>query len=107
MSHSEMVERVAKALRRADAENGSEVTGSSQGHGNYYHYLAVATIAAMREPTDAMLSAGDSMMPQIAKGQDITTGYDALQEAWPAMIDAALSDETMTAPTEPKPTTGT
>jgi hypothetical protein len=41
-----------------------------------------------REPTEEMLSAGDSMMPQIAAGEDITTGYDALAEAWPAMIAA-------------------
>jgi hypothetical protein len=41
-----------------------------------------------REPTEAMLEAGDSMMPQIAPGQDITTGYDALKEVWPAMYDA-------------------
>jgi hypothetical protein len=40
------------------------------------------------EPTPEMLSAGDSMMPQIAPGEDITTGYDALVDAWPAMLAA-------------------
>lgn len=52
---------------------------------------ARAAIAAMRDPTATMLSEGDSMMPQIVDGQDITTGYDALKEAWPVMIDAALA----------------
>jgi hypothetical protein len=41
-----------------------------------------------RAPTEAMLAAGDSTMPQIAAGEDVTTGRDALSEAWPAMLDA-------------------
>lgn len=54
--------------------------------------VARTSIEAMREPTEDMLGAGDSKMPEIAKGQDITTGRDALAEAWPAMIDAALKE---------------
>lgn len=61
---------------------------------------ARAALAALREPSETMLSAGDSVMPQIAKGEDITTGYDALKEAWPAMIDAALTEST---PADPIP----
>lgn len=59
----------------------------------YYRQLVQRNdyVRVPREPTEAMLSAGDSTMPQIAPGQDITTGYDALKEAWPAMVDAALS----------------
>lgn len=64
----------AMALKRALAKEG---------------YTIVPT-----EPTDAMLSAGDSMMPQIAAGEDITTGYDALKEAWPAMMNAAALSST-------------
>ena len=41
------------------------------------------------EPTAAMLSAGDSQMPQIAPGQDVTTGYDALPDVWRDMLAAA------------------
>jgi hypothetical protein len=81
---SEMVERVARAMWQADPVS--------------YHLAqeqmeakARLAIAAMRVPTMDMLDAGDSMMPQIAKGQDISTGYDALKDAWPEMIDAALS----------------
>lgn len=57
----------------------------------YYREQGRAAIEAMRKPTDEMLAAGDSMMPQIAKGQDVSTGLDALAEAWPTMIDAALA----------------
>lgn len=64
--------------------------GTDAGQRLYIRTVAELAIYAIREPTAAMLNAGDSVMPQIAAGEDIMTGYDALKEAWPIMIDAAL-----------------
>lgn len=104
----DMVERVARAIFEQELRNHPEpyeITpllpppiwddpGRLSPFGkDCYLRCARAAIEAMREPTEGMLSAGDSMMPQIAKGQDITTGYDALKDAWPAMISAALEQE--------------
>ncbi len=44
--------------------------------------IARNVIKAMREPTEAMLEAGDAGMAK--------AGHDASEFAWPAMIDAAL-----------------
>lgn len=85
----EMIERVAKALYERDG-NENDWAKADGDCRRLYRKCARVAVKAMREPTDAMLSAGDSMMPQIAPGQDITTGHDALKDAWPAMIDAAL-----------------
>ena len=87
MSEYCMIDRVARALLAARER---------RGHGDIdFVDDAYAAIVAMREPTEAMLAAGDSMMPQIAAGEDITTGRDALADAWPAMIDQALADGTV------------
>jgi len=72
----EMVERVARAIlkeeRNLDLELSSDITKQS------YCRYARAAIEAMREPTEAMLAAGD-------KKQDFYSGF-----IWQAMIDAAL-----------------
>lgn len=85
----ELIDRVATVLEEhfwRDDHGGTEA-----GQRLYIRTAAEIAVRAMRVPTEEMLSAGDSMMPQITKGQDIATGYDALKEAWPVMIDAALS----------------
>lgn len=67
---SEMVERVARAIWLSN--HGGNPLPDDDGWRHWIPDARVA-IAAMREPTEAMLSAGDSMMPQIAPG-----AYDPL-----------------------------
>lgn len=88
---SEMVERVARAFYEAQFVNVNRIeweTRSRQGR-NEYMRAARAAIAAMRDPTEAMLEAGPPE-PYMDCG------------VWAKMIDAALADETMTEPTDPK-----
>jgi hypothetical protein len=72
---SEMVERVAKAICRAQTQ-GEEV---------WQAFLpeARAAIGAMRDPTPAMKAAGAKRIPE--------AGYDLAHDAWCTMIDAALT----------------
>ena len=83
---SEMVERVAAALC---VEAGDEPYRDYIGMGNtpmkgwkMHERAARAAIEAMREPTEAMLTAGDTAMIR---------NSDTSADAWPAMIDAALT----------------
>lgn len=85
-----MVERVARAMERyADAGPWS------------YEELARAAIEAMREPTDAMLSATEDV---VTGHDDFACGdgtlylsypdfHDYAVNAWVAMIDAALNEQ--------------
>jgi len=102
---SEMVERVARAICAA---NESEVSGrqaspddvpvSGRGAGQplwkLYEPLARAAIAAMREPTEAMLKAGKVPTREISLGNGTTaTGFGLWggeRSSWQAMIDKAL-----------------
>ncbi|EPR09805.1 hypothetical protein M527_06665 [Sphingobium indicum IP26] len=52
----------------------------------HYRSLAVAAIAAMREPTPAMVDAGAQLCDAAYSGK-------AVHAAWQAMIDAALDGE--------------
>ncbi len=70
---SEMVERVARAM----------LEDSDFKHWIDWESAARAAISAMREPTDAMVSAGLKLV-------DWNLGAD---DAWRAMIDAALPQE--------------
>jgi len=106
---SEMVERVARALLDAPLDNDKVepetvrcmlescyasqidygVSESAKEHVVEIGRIAArAAIEAMREPTEAMLEAGDTAM---------TRNHDTSEDAWPAMIDAALAG-TMIAP---------
>lgn len=87
MSES-MIDRVAKALAKADATSS-------------YKELARAAIEAMREPTDTMLVATEDV---VSGYDDFAVGdgtiylsypgyYDDAIEAWNAMIDAALEED--------------
>ena len=68
-----MIERVARALLDEDR---SAFTS------DYYQRMARAAIAAMREPTPAMLHAGVDFRERNARTERI----------WQAMIDAALNE---------------
>lgn len=73
---SEMVERVARAISKADENDGSIVTWVS------YRRTARAAIEAMREPTESMMEAGEK---HIREGRFSSVN-------WKRMIDAALND---------------
>jgi hypothetical protein len=66
-----MVERVAEALREAYREPETRP----------YIEMARAAIAAMREPTEEMVLAGN---------EKASYDYGAARESWSAMIDEAL-----------------
>lgn len=72
---SEMVERVATAMARAAKDNWDIPPQSEQ----TWRELARAAIEAMREPTEAMLSAGEPWSES-----------NGLWRSWGAMIDEAL-----------------
>lgn len=79
---TDMIEKVARALHQDGVDNPDWKAWVPQ---------ARAAIAAMREPTDEMKSAGDSMMPHFADtAGTFVTGYDVAGEVWTAMADAAL-----------------
>ena len=75
----DMVEKVARAM--AERNNDYDEEGRLQWPA--YVDDARAAIAAMREPTDAMVDAGWQTSDDVV--------WMALKEAWPAMVDAALT----------------
>lgn len=77
---SEMVERVAAALRIQSADESGDPDGEQ-----YWQRQAHAAIAAMREPTEAMYFAALRAMPEIKPGAQHPV------VAWRAMIDTALA----------------
>ena len=78
----DMIERVARSMAEADGWPSLEIARRSCGGENScdFDLCARAAIAAMREPTEEMLTAADLR-------DGICTSYD---ELWKTMIDAAL-----------------
>lgn len=81
---SEMVERVATAIAHADCEwqdtPGAQIMGWSE-------TLARASIAAQREPTQAMVEAGAESIDVDLPDSD---AFQQIRCIWPDMIDEAL-----------------
>ena len=75
---SEMVERVAKAIRAVVATH-DDWDSIGYGAREMYRRDARAAIEAMRTPTPDMCSAGE--------------GYNYPDNTWEAMIDAALAKQ--------------
>lgn len=73
-----MVELVARAINK-------ELTGSEENVNDFRRRLARAAIEAMREPTEAMIDAGENT------GINLWIQFEAVI-AWQAMIDAALAE---------------
>ena len=80
---SEMVERIAIAVCEADGCLWSEATDLDKG---LYRDTARAAIAAMREPTDAMIGQGYGY----AISYEDEGVVESPSEVWRAMIDEAL-----------------
>lgn len=86
---NEMVERIARAMAEeehpaTDWELIDEPYTGDRGalFRDYWRRIARAAIAAMREPTEAMVQAARASAPY---DRDVT-------ETWPLMINAALSE---------------
>ena len=84
---SEMVERVAKAIYEKRNGQGCR-PWSRQPSAHKFPYIedARAAIEAMREPTEAMLTAGDDCCGEYG------CGVWRMREIFTAQIDAALKD---------------
>lgn len=93
---SEMVERVARAICAADDEPWDELGETSEDNApfgysrQWYRGLARAAIAAMREPTEEMIS-GEGVHEHVHWDYSCYVCGGA-QEHWYAMIDAALKE---------------
>lgn len=74
---SEMIERVAKAIR--EEHEISRMKGSDVHFGN----LALAAIKAMRDPTDKMIRAAKHKM-------DMEDAYGGIPNCYGAMIEEAI-----------------
>lgn len=55
--------------------------------------IARAAIAAIREPSEGMVTAGNGSKPYNLVGLCEGTIHPVVQRAWPAMIDALLAEE--------------
>lgn len=95
-----MVERMARAICEASGRNPddplfwNERTGQVIGVAwRGYEWKARAAIAALREPTEAMLADGDSAIPRFEADAETGArmmGREGALECWRTMIDAAL-----------------
>jgi hypothetical protein len=96
---TETVERVARVLKRkiGEAFAAKPLPGSNPEWGDWsatggvldLEELARAVIAAMREPTEAMLSSGEDSLEYTQVCRSLR---DMGAEAWRAMIAAALAE---------------
>ena len=89
----EMVDRVAKALLNHTNSSPGVMTQYDMMSENEARELASVAIAAMREPTEAMVQIG------YAASNAHDHMPDDIRSAWSAMIDAALADGPVTEPT--------
>lgn len=81
---SEMIERVARAMRDADYRHG--VLWEE------YKPLARAAIKAMREPTEAMVEAGINALCDCEAPVPISGRREVVTAIYRAKIDAALEE---------------
>jgi hypothetical protein len=92
---NEMVERVARALYEARWGGGDWDTLAKQRNAEFeiakWMPMALAAIAAMREPTAKMAEAGEDTLTSWDQDDGNRCECDA-KKVWPAMIDAALRD---------------
>lgn len=96
MAEMEMVERVAAAMKKRASEpvaNLPHVNNVLVGSlGDVWAYLAAAAIEATREPTEAMIAAGECVVDNHDDPRD-RLKFCAVAELWQAMNDAALSSQ--------------
>ncbi|HLX18470.1 MAG TPA: hypothetical protein VKS24_25055 [Bradyrhizobium sp.] len=89
---NEMVERVAEAIYKTDPVGVRPWQDAPISNRDDCLACARAAIAAMREPTEAMVEAGEAeMYEHHEKPEDWT--LENTKTAWMMMIDAALADQ--------------
>lgn len=93
---SELVERVARAICKSRFMNGGNEDDDGwddlpKAHKQQRLIEARAAIEAMREPTEAMIDAGEPEFYEWMFGQEDWT-RPMVPQGWRAMIDAALTD---------------
>jgi hypothetical protein len=81
-----MVERVARAIFEVEYPGGEVDEYRWERSKEAYLAQAQAAIEEMREPTDAMVDAGDAVEPGV-------TGYTDALSHYQAMINAALNEQ--------------
>ena|SRR5947209_775032 len=107
----EMVERVARAMfesTRTHTHVGEIWDSRIAETQDWYRGTARAAIAAMREPTEAMIEAAYSFSSPIkAEGAEIGSIRQRHEpaDAWRAMIDQALTDSPCPSASEARPPT--
>ncbi len=92
-----IIERAARATFEAVQADGGGFTEpwdapSMERVRATYRKAVAATIAAIREPSEAMIKAGNGSKPYNLTGYCEGTIHPVVQRAWPAMIDAALEE---------------
>ncbi len=91
---TEMIERVARALYEDQCVKHPDSIGAKTKFYNdgIYHGAARIALAAMREPTEAMLEAEAAQDTGSKAKISGYLDYFSADEVWKAMIDAALGD---------------
>lgn len=86
------LERAARALCELA---GNPPGATMNGKALWQDYLPEvrAVIAAIREPSQTMVNAGNRTKPYNVTGNCEGTIHPVVQRAWPAMIDAMLAEE--------------
>jgi len=92
MNQHSMIERVATAIETI-MFSPHELPLDDELHGKYL-ITARAAIAAMREPSDAIVNKIQTLrMPLPSGGSYLTPGRDGAVWLWQAIIDAALEEK--------------
>ena len=91
-----MIERVARTLLREQLivmghPRGPSLEAAVDADWLDFAPLALSALAAMREPTDAMIRNAQPRFGSLTVGSRVPTDLQPAQ-AWPAMIDAVLAE---------------
>lgn len=93
---TDMIERVARAICAHDGKPAFD--DRVEREQRRFRNAAFIAIAAMREPTEAMVEAGGL---EVFSCSDDDPSAEKAAAAWPAMIDAALAEGAPKPPNEP------
>ena len=99
MATDSVIERAARALATHEAAQGLALATVGETDEQWIDRAwpsfvepARAVLTAIREPSEAMVQAGNRSKPYNISGFCEGTIHPVVQRAWPAMIDAALKE---------------
>lgn len=81
------IDRAAAAVRAC-----FQTWGLPELHPEQYEAIAAGVIRSLREPSEAMIKAGNASKPYNLTGYCEGTIHPVAQRAWAAMIEAALAE---------------